>query len=73
MVNVMKAPIPYKLTLHHVHEMVSPAMGRDKFALVSRKERAELNGLGSMVELIDWLDAKIEEHAGRTGGMRREF
>ena len=69
----MRAPIPFKLTLHHVHEMVSPSLGKDKAALVSRKERSELNGLQSMVELIDWLDDKIEEHAGQKGGMRRDF
>lgn len=73
MCNVMRAPIPFKLTLHHVHEMVSPSLGKDKAALVSRKERSELNGLQSMVELIDWLDNKIEEHAGQKEGMRRDF
>ncbi|KAL6869035.1 tRNA dihydrouridine synthase [Amphichorda felina] len=73
MCNVAHAPIPFKLTLHHVHEMCSPGMGADKTALLTRKERAELNGLGSMVELVDFLDDKIEEHTGQVGGLRRDL
>ncbi|KAI6785883.1 tRNA-dihydrouridine(20a/20b) synthase [NAD(P)+]-like protein [Emericellopsis cladophorae] len=64
---VARAPIPFKLTLHHVHEMVSPGMGKDKTALLDRKERAQLNRLTNMFDLVDFLDAKIEEKTGQKG------
>lgn len=73
MCNVARAPIPYKLTLHHVHEMCSPGMGADKNALLTKKERAQLNLLDNMFELMDFLDDKIEEKIGQVGGLRRDF
>jgi tRNA-dihydrouridine synthase 4 len=69
---VARAPIPFKLTLHHVHEMVSPGMGKDKTALLDRKERAQLNLLTNMFDLIDFLDVKIEQKTGQKG-MRRDL
>lgn len=71
MCNVARAPIPFKLTLHHVYDMCSPGMGADKTALLSKKERVQLNTLGSMFELIDFLDEKMEERTGR--GLRRDL
>ncbi|KAF4122642.1 tRNA-dihydrouridine synthase 4 [Geosmithia morbida] len=73
MYHAARAPLPFLLALHHVHDMCSPAMSSDKKALLSREERAQLNRLGSMVELIDFLDDKIEQHTGQVGGLRREF
>lgn len=71
--NVARAPLPFKLTVHHVQQMCAPGMGVDKTALLSKKERAGLGEAKNMIELIDFLDEKIEEHTGRTGGMRRDF
>ncbi|GAO15961.1 hypothetical protein UVI_02039810 [Ustilaginoidea virens] len=73
MCRMAKAPLPYKLALHHIQEMTAPGMGPDKTALLSKKERAELNALGNMAELVDFLDRKVEEHTGRIGGMRRDL
>lgn len=73
MCRLSRAPLPFKLALHHVQEMTAPGMGPDKTALLSKKERAELNALGNMLDLVDFLDRKVEEHAGRVGGMRRDL
>lgn len=73
MFHAARAPLPFQLTVHHVHEMCSPGMGANKSALLSREERSRIMKVGSMVELVDFLDEKIEEHTGQVGGMRREF
>lgn len=73
MCNVARAPLPFKLTLHHLQEMCAPGMGGDKSALLTKKERAELNNMRNMAELIDFLDERIEEKAGRVGGLRRDL
>ncbi|KID77234.1 tRNA-dihydrouridine(20a/20b) synthase [NAD(P)+]-like [Metarhizium brunneum] len=72
MCRVARAPLPFKLALHHVQEMTAPGMGPDKRALLNKRERAELNACGSMLDLVDFLDAKVEEHTGRKG-MRRDL
>ncbi|KAK9439380.1 Dihydrouridine synthase [Metarhizium brunneum] len=72
MCRVARAPLPFKLALHHVQEMAAPGMGPDKRALLNKRERAELNACGSMLDLVDFLDAKVEEHTGRKG-MRRDL
>ncbi|KJK77793.1 hypothetical protein H634G_06760 [Metarhizium anisopliae BRIP 53293] len=72
MCKVARAPLPFKLALHHVQEMTAPGMGPDKRALLNKRERAELNACGSMLDLVDFLDAKVEEHTGRKG-MRRDL
>jgi tRNA-dihydrouridine synthase 4 len=51
-----RAPLPYKLVLHHVHEMCSPGMGANKKALLTKQERAELQKCMNMIDLIDFLD-----------------
>ncbi|OAQ63347.1 dihydrouridine synthase 4-like protein [Pochonia chlamydosporia 170] len=71
MCKVARAPLPFKLALHHVQEMTGPGMGSEKGALLSKRERGELNGCGSMVELVDFLDGKMEERMGRV--MRRDL
>lgn len=73
MCNVARAPIPFGLTIHHVHEMCSPAMGEDKTSLLTKKERQALNETKNIMELVDFLDEKIEEHTGRVGGLRRDL
>ncbi|KAK2592324.1 tRNA dihydrouridine synthase [Conoideocrella luteorostrata] len=73
MCRIARAPLPYKLALHHIQEMTGPGMGPNKSALLSKRERAELNALGNMVDLVDFLDRKVEEHTGRVGGMRRDL
>lgn len=69
---VARAPLPLKLAIHHVHEMCSPGMGVDKSSLLSKKERAGLTQAKDMMELVDFLDTKIEEHTGRPG-LRRDW
>jgi tRNA-dihydrouridine synthase 4 len=73
MCNVARCPLPIKLTLHHLQEMCGPGMGSDKKALLSKKERARLLECRDMVEVIDYLDEKIEEHTGQIGGLRRDL
>ncbi|KAG5973877.1 hypothetical protein E4U55_000219 [Claviceps digitariae] len=70
---LVRAPLPFKLALHHVQQMTSPGMGFDKTALLSKKERAELNSLGNMLDLVDFLDRVVEQRTGRVGGMRRDL
>ncbi|KHN94175.1 Dihydrouridine synthase [Metarhizium album ARSEF 1941] len=72
MCRLARAPLPFKLALHHVQEMTGPGMGPDKRALLSKRERAQLNACESMLDLVDFLDAKLEEHTGRQG-MRRDL
>ncbi|KAK0729025.1 hypothetical protein B0T21DRAFT_370146 [Apiosordaria backusii] len=67
----VKAPMPFKLVLHHISEMCSPGMGpsqRDKVALLNRQERAELMRCGDMMELIDFLEEKKPGGLGRIYG-----
>ena len=73
MCKVVKAPLPFKNTVHHISEMVGPGMGSDKNALLTKKERSKLSDLANMVELIDYLDEKIDEKTGRMGGLRRDL
>ncbi|KAK4197839.1 putative tRNA-dihydrouridine synthase [Triangularia verruculosa] len=64
----VKAPMPFKLVLHHISEMCSPGMGpeqKDKVALLNKQERAELMRCGDMIDLIDFLDEK------KPGGLAR--
>lgn len=63
---VMRAPIPFKLVLHHLTEMCGSgghgAEGGEGVsgALLNKKERAELMACTNMLELIDWLDGVRE-------------
>ena len=69
--NVARAPLPYKLTLHHLSEMCSPGLGRNKSALLNKQERRAMLACGNMCELIDFLDDKIAQQKG-VPGMRRD-
>ncbi|KAL0938889.1 tRNA-dihydrouridine synthase 4 [Colletotrichum truncatum] len=70
--HVIRAPIPVKLVQHHLHEMCAPGMGPDKKALLNKQERATLQTLGSMLDVIDFMDDAINRKTGRTDGLRRE-
>ena len=64
MINAARAPLPFKLTLHHVTQMCAPGMGPNKSSLLAKKERAALMECANMCDLIDFLDEKR--------GLRRE-
>lgn len=68
---VARAPLPYKLVAYHVHEMVSPGMGKDKNALMSKEERGLLGRKTNMLELIDFVDGVAEKKIGRP--LRRDL
>jgi tRNA-dihydrouridine synthase 4 len=63
---VVRAPIPFKLVVHHLGEMCgSGGHGVEggsgvSGALLSKRERAELVACGNMLELMDWLDSVRE-------------
>lgn len=69
--NAARAPLPLRLVQYHLGEMCGPGMGTDKAALLDRRERAVLLGLGSMLEVVDYMDEMIELKTGRVGGVRR--
>jgi tRNA-dihydrouridine synthase 4 len=54
--NVVRAPVPFKLVVHHLSEMVGSDRSQCGRTLLSKEERREMMGCGSMVELIDFLD-----------------
>jgi tRNA-dihydrouridine synthase 4 len=58
MINAARAPLPFKLTLHHVAQMCAPGMGPNKSALLSKPERTALMACANMCDLIDFLDEK---------------
>ncbi|EQB57619.1 dihydrouridine synthase [Colletotrichum gloeosporioides Cg-14] len=70
--HVIRAPIPVKLVQHHLHEMVGPGMGPDKKTLLDKQERAALQRLDSMIDVIEFMDEAINRKTGRTDGLRRE-
>ncbi len=59
---VVRAPIPFKLVVHHLGEMCGSGghgeegAGGVSGALLSKKERAEMVNCRNMLELMDWLD-----------------
>jgi tRNA-dihydrouridine synthase 4 len=58
---VVKAPIPFKLVVHHLSEMVGSdrmtgTVGGGSGTLMTKEERIQMMECGSMIELIDWLD-----------------
>ncbi|KAL2271254.1 hypothetical protein VTJ83DRAFT_625 [Remersonia thermophila] len=65
-----RAPLPYKLLLHHVAEMCGPGMGPDKRALLTRAERAELLECGNVLDLLDFLEEKKGGIRTRSEGLR---
>lgn len=53
--------------------MCSPGFGRDKSALLSKKERMELHSCTNMCDLMDFFDEKMKGIDGREGVRRREL
>jgi len=58
---VARAPIPFKLVVHHLSEMVGSdrvtgTVGGGSGTLLNKEERMALMECGSMIEMIDWLD-----------------
>jgi tRNA-dihydrouridine synthase 4 len=61
MSKMTRAPIPFKLVVHHLSEMVASGYSMKGFGtLVTKEQRMEMMSCGSMVELIDWLDGVRE-------------
>ncbi|EKD12313.1 dihydrouridine synthase [Drepanopeziza brunnea f. sp. 'multigermtubi' MB_m1] len=54
-IQVIRAPIPFKLVVHHLSEMGSSDRER-KGSLFSKEEKARLMECKTMLELLDWLD-----------------
>ncbi|OBT75030.1 hypothetical protein VF21_06344 [Pseudogymnoascus sp. 05NY08] len=52
---VVRAPIPFKLVVHHLSQMTGSAGGA-KPALLGKEERGELMECRDMIEVIDFLD-----------------
>lgn len=62
--NVVRAPIPYKLVLHHLSEMCAIEGGVR--GVLSKAQRMEMFETTNMVQLIDFLD-----NAKGNGGLKR--
>ncbi|KAF8847807.1 FMN-linked oxidoreductase [Acephala macrosclerotiorum] len=60
MERVMRAPLPFKLVVHHLGEMGGSDRSQKGKTLFSKEERAELMGCEGMVELIDWYEEMRE-------------
>ena len=69
--NVARAPLPLRLVQYHLGQMCGPGMGEDKTALLDKRERAVLPGLGSMIDVVDFVDEMIALKTGRVGGVSR--
>ena len=57
---VTRRPIPFKLVVHHLSEMVGSDRSQRGSTLLSKEERKEMMACLSMVELIDFLDGVRE-------------
>jgi hypothetical protein len=75
MSKVMRAPIQFKLIVHHLSEMVGSYYSMKGFgALVTKAQRMEKMSCGSMAELIEGLDGgEGGEKAVRKSGSRFAF
>jgi tRNA-dihydrouridine synthase 4 len=54
--NVIKAPLPFKLVVHHINEMVGSDRSQKGETLFTKEERRELMECKNMIELLDFLD-----------------
>lgn len=52
---VIRAPIPFKLVVHHLSEMGGSDRGQ-KGTLFTKEQRRELMECRSMIEVLDWVD-----------------
>lgn len=66
-----RAPLPLKLIQHHLGEMCAPGMGEDKHSLLTKAERATLNALTNMCDVLDFMDDACERKTGQQGGIGR--
>ncbi|CZR61763.1 related to A.brasilense nifR3 protein [Phialocephala subalpina] len=64
MEKVVRAPLPFKLVVHHLGEMGGSDRSQKGKTLFSKEERAELMACEGMVELIDWCE-EMRERRGR--------
>jgi tRNA-dihydrouridine synthase 4 len=69
--HLARAPLPFKLALHHLNEMCGPGMGPDKSSLLNKRERLQMLGLTNMCDVVDFLDERIAEKTQRAGIERR--
>jgi len=53
---MVKAPIPFKLVVHHLSEMVGTDRSQAGGTLLSKEERMEMMACRNMLELVDFLD-----------------
>lgn len=58
---VVKEPIPFKLVVHHLSEMVGTdhqggTVGGGKGTLLTKEERVVMMECGNMIQLVDYLD-----------------
>lgn len=60
MEKVVRAPLPFKLVVHHLGEMGGSDRSQKGRTLFSKEERAELMGCEGMVELIGWYEEMRE-------------
>lgn len=57
---VVRRPIPFKLVVHHLSEMVGSDKTQCGSTLLTKEERKEMMACMSMIELIDFLDGVRE-------------
>lgn len=63
------APIPFKLIVHHISEMVGSDRSQSGVTLMTKEERLGMMECMNFLDLVDYLD---ELRAGE-GGLRRDF
>ncbi|KUJ07538.1 FMN-linked oxidoreductase [Mollisia scopiformis] len=66
MERVVRAPLPFKLVVHHLGEMGGSERSQRGKTLFSKEERAELMACEGMVDLIDWFE-EMKERKARNG------
>lgn len=64
---VAKAPLPFKLGVHHLTEMTGPGYGPEKKSLLSKKERGKLVECNNWIDVLDCLEElRREKGSSRT-------
>ncbi len=57
---VVRRPLPFKLVVHHLSEMMGSDRSQCRSTLLTKEERMEMMGCDNMVELMDFLDGVRE-------------
>ncbi|KAG9235138.1 tRNA-dihydrouridine synthase-like protein 4-like protein [Amylocarpus encephaloides] len=65
---IARAPIPFKLVVHHLSEMVGSDRSQKGNTLMTKEERGRLMECANMCEVIDFLDDIRKDN----GGLRRD-